>query len=178
MKTINRKFCSWVAYSVLATCLSILPACITQPAPQTPEQVAERRERRAKRIVEMATYDVALVELKGRENTPSNRAKFSAITNQLSSFLSVTNITSNDISAYVSSLPIGALKTIEGQIIAGGVLIVVDEVVGDKYQITTPAQVKPLIESAMKGFGRAIEFAERNPYEPPTAKPAKVKITP
>jgi hypothetical protein len=174
--TMKSKFLNWISFSFMAMCLAVIPACFTtNTPPETPEQATERRERRAKRIVEMAAYDAAFIELDGEKNTAKKRAVFMNITNELATFMAEANPSPVDAAAYVKSLPIGYLKTVEGQLIASGVLIIIDETFGDQYQVNT-SQLKPIIEAGIRGFGRAIEYAERNPYVPPAPKQPKSKV--
>jgi hypothetical protein len=156
--------------------IGLLTGCVTNQTPLTPAQKTEQRIQRAKRIAEAAAFDSALLEMKDKNNTPQNRAMFAGITNQLAGFLGATNISPTDVAAYISTLPIKQLKTMEGQMIAGGVLMIIDEVLGDTYAVDV-SKLTPVIESAIKGFGRAIQFAEANPYVPPAPKPAKTNVT-
>lgn len=160
-----------LAVAVLAC--GLFTACSTTPStPLTPEQKSAQTLRRATRITEMAAYDAGVLFLKDKNNTAENRAVVAGITNQLTGFIAASNATVGDIAAYIAQLPIPQLKTTEGQLIAGGVLIVVDEVFADKYQIDT-GKIGPVAQSAVQGFSRALMFAEANPYVAKAPRPPK-----
>lgn len=156
--------------------VGLLTGCQTSNVPLTPDEKSARTIQRAKRITEMATFDAGVLALRGQKNSPANRAVIVGITNQLAGFLAMSNITPSDVSAYIAQLPIKELKTVEGQIIAGAVLMVVDEITGENIYIDA-GRLGFVIESAIKGLGRAIQFAEANPYVPPVVKPKPPKQT-
>lgn len=165
--TMKRTF-SLLAVACLA--IGLFTNCTTNNAPLTPEQRSEQIIQRAKRITDLAAFDTAIGFLNGKNNTAENRAVISGIKTQLQGFANSTNVTPADVAAYIAQLPIPQLKTLQGQLIAGGVLTIVDEVFSDRYQIDA-TKIGPVIQAAIGGFTRALQFAEANPYVPPAPKP-------
>lgn len=157
-----------LAGAILA--IGLFTNCTTNSVPLTPEQKSEQVIRRATRITEMAAFDSGVLFLQGKNNTGENRAVVKGIRQQLAGFATSSTVTPSDIAAYIAQLPIPQLKTVEGQLIAGGVITIVDEVFADKYQIDT-SKIAPVIQAAIRGFDRASQFAEANPYVPPKPKP-------
>ncbi len=168
---------SLMAAVALLTCGLLTGCTTTQSTPLTPEQKSEQTLRRATRITEMAAYDAGILLLKGKNNTAENRAVLASITNQLTGFGAATNATVADVTAYIAQLPIPQLKTAEGQLIAGGVLMIVDEVFADKYLIDT-SKIGPVIQSALKGFSRALQFTADQPLAEKPPKKAEAPRRP
>jgi hypothetical protein len=156
--------------AVATIAIGLITGCTT--ANLTPEERVASKERRIARITELTTFDAGILLLREKDNTAVNRQVLASITNQLAGALGQSNITSADISSYIASLPIKEFKTVEGQLITGPVIFIIDDIVGDKM-VVDGATLRPVITAAMRGFGRAIEFAEKNPYVPPAPKPTK-----
>lgn len=167
----RNKSLSLLAVALLA-CGLFTTGCVNNSVPLSPEAKSEAGLRRAKRIAEMAAFDAATLMLNEKNNTAENRAVIRGITNDLAGFASLTNAAVADVSGYIAQLPIPQLKTVEGRIIAGSVLLVVDEVFDERYQIDT-SRLRPITEAASRGFARALMYAESNPYVAKAPRPPK-----